>query len=117
MKSRNIWFAEKDNYHAGDAPRFLGQHRVNIHGELPVDYFLRLFSESLLKHTVFHSNLYVVHHRRKILRLTVPDVKGFLEISLAMTYITCSWILQFWSTKTSLRLGIVTNVMSVDQSF
>lgn len=56
-KNRTIWLANKDNDHNCKPPKFLGEHKVNVHGEFPIEYFLALFPESLMEHIVFQTNL------------------------------------------------------------
>ncbi|KAL3247117.1 hypothetical protein MRX96_057231 [Rhipicephalus microplus] len=59
MVSKNSapWIADKDNDWAGKSPDFLRKHKVNVHGVLPIDYFLAVFPEWLLEHIVFQKNL------------------------------------------------------------
>ncbi|KAM7310521.1 piggyBac transposable element-derived protein 3 [Ixodes scapularis] len=112
---RVIWFHNKDNDHAGEPPEFTGQHRVNIHGDHPIDYFLGLFPESLLEHIVFQTNLYAVQNGKETLRLTVPELKVFLGICLVMTYIKYPRIRHYWSKESGLRMGVIADAMYVNR--
>lgn len=112
---RAIWFCGKDDDHAGEPPEFTGQHRVNIHRDHPIDYFLGLFPESLLEQIVFQTNLYAVQKGKETLRLTVPELKVFLGICLVMTYIKYPRIRHYWSKETDLRMGVVADAMSVNR--
>ncbi|KAH9364819.1 hypothetical protein HPB48_020959 [Haemaphysalis longicornis] len=44
-KDSTAWIADKDNDCAGKPTDFLGEHKVNVPGALPIDYFLAVFPE------------------------------------------------------------------------
>ncbi|XP_037576721.1 piggyBac transposable element-derived protein 3 [Dermacentor silvarum] len=114
-KDITAWIADKDNDYAGKPPDFLGEHRVNVHGALPIDYFLAVFPDSLLEHIVFQTNLYAVQKGKENLRLTLPELKVFLGMCLVMTYIKYPRIRNYWSTESGLRMDIVANSMPVNR--
>lgn len=114
-KNSTPWIADKDNDWAGKAPDFLGKHKVNVHGALPIDYFLALFPESLLEHIVLQTNLYAVQKGKENLRLTLPELKVFLGICLVMTYIRYPRIRNYWSTESGLRMDLVADSMPVNR--
>lgn len=114
-KDITAWIADKDNDYAGKPPDFLGGHRVNVHGALPIDYFLAVFPESLLEHIVFQTNLYAVQKGKENLRLTLPELKVFLGMCLVMTYIKYPRIRNYWSTESGLRMDIVADSMPVNR--
>nr|XP_050037959.1 piggyBac transposable element-derived protein 2-like [Dermacentor andersoni] len=110
-----VWIADKDNDYAAKPPDFLGEHRVNVHGTLPIDYFLAEFPDSLLEHIVFQTNLYAVQKGKDNLRFTLPELKVFLGMCLVMTYIKYPRIRNYWSTESGLRMDIVAGSMPVNR--
>nr|XP_050025154.1 piggyBac transposable element-derived protein 4-like [Dermacentor andersoni] len=110
-----VWIADKDNDYAGKPPDFLGEHRVNVHGTHPIDYFLAKFPDSLLEHIVFQTNLYAVQKRKDNLWFTLPELKVFLGMCLVMTYINYPRIRNYWSTESGLRMDVVADSMPVNR--
>ncbi|KAH8036620.1 hypothetical protein HPB51_002674 [Rhipicephalus microplus] len=113
-KNSTPCIADIDTDWAGKAPDYLGKHKANEHGALHIDHFLALFPESLLEHIVCQTNLYAVQKGTENLLLTLPELKVFLGISLAMTYITYPRIRNYWSTGSGLRMDLVTDSIPVN---
>ncbi|KAK5598513.1 hypothetical protein CRENBAI_009313 [Crenichthys baileyi] len=65
QKSRNIWI-NKDNDFGRELPPFLGEWKVNVEGEEPMDFFMRLFPEDLISEIVQNTNLYALQKEKEI---------------------------------------------------
>jgi hypothetical protein len=110
-----LWFSEKDNPHSGGVPEFLGTHKVNFQGEVPLDYFLSLFPNDLLEKITFETNLYALQKGKENVALTIPELKIYLGVVIVMTYIKYPRIRQYWSTETGLRMDLIANSISINR--
>lgn len=110
-----IWFSEKDNPYLGGVPEFLGTHKVNFQGEVPLDYFLNLFPNDLLEKITYQTNLYALQKGKENLALTIPELKIFLGVALVMSYIKYPRIRQYWSSEAGLRMDLIADSISVNR--
>ncbi|XP_039290397.1 piggyBac transposable element-derived protein 3 [Nilaparvata lugens] len=110
-----IWFSEKDNSHSVGVPEFLGSHKVNFVGDVPLDYFLKLFSIDLLEEITFQTNLYALQKGKENLALSISELKIFLGVALVMSYIKYPRIRQYWSQQAGLRMDLIADAISVNR--
>lgn len=113
------WNAGKENSfysnNKNEPPPFLGQSSVNISGETPFDYFTFFFTEDLMNTIVYQTNKYAIEKGKDSLKLTNKELKVFLGINLAMTYIHYPRLRMYWSSVSSLRCSFIADAMTVNR--
>ncbi|XP_041834127.1 piggyBac transposable element-derived protein 3-like [Melanotaenia boesemani] len=113
-KRKYVW-KHKDAPWEGRWPAFSGEWTVNVHATEPVEFFMHLFPEELIEHIVLHTNLYALQKGKENLALTNPELKTFLGINLAISYIRYPKTRMYWSSEQGLRCDMIANAMSVNR--
>ena len=117
MKCANqqrTWFQEKDNaYAAGNPPPFLGQNMINIDGDTPYSFFIKLFTEDIFQMIAYETNLYAIQSGKENLSVSVGEIKQFFAINMMMTYIKYPAYRMYWSSTPGLRFEMIADAMSL----
>lgn len=109
------WFSGRDNALPNNWSQFSGRFQVNVQAESPLDMFMYLFPQDLLADIVYQTNLYACQNGKDNLRLSVEELKVFLGIVIAMTYIRYPRIRHYWSSENGLRMSLIADAMSVNR--
>lgn len=111
----SIWYSGKENSLYGNEPVFKGRWNSNIKGGMPLDYFLEMFPNDLMKMIVFETINYAVYKGKDSFCLTVPELKVFLGINLAMSYLRYSRTNLYWSSAHGTRIPLIADAMSYNR--
>lgn len=112
------WIEGKDNSHACNIPKFIGEQHVNLalSGTEPLDIFGHLFPDSLMEGIVFQTNLYALQQDiSNPLNFTKGELMVFLGINIVMTYICYPRVRMYWSSQPGLRCNFFADKMSVNR--
>ncbi|CAM1306240.1 Uncharacterised protein r2_g1597 [Pycnogonum litorale] len=110
----SIWYV-KDNDFAQNPPIYIGNLKVKVLANSPIEMFTSLFPETLIKDICYQTNLYAMQQGKEGFNLTPPELKIFLGINIVMTYIKYARIRQYWSSQRSIRLPLIADHMSVNR--
>lgn len=81
----------------------------------PIDVFLCLFPESLLKKFVFETNLYATQNGKPYKPTTLEEIKVFFGVNLLMGFTKKSSYKDYWSSKLELRDQFISSCLSRDR--
>ena len=110
-----LWREVRDENTALDTPIFLGNQELSFtEDQSPIEIFRFFFSDDLIEHIVFQTNLYNTQKSpRKSLDLNTDEFEKFLGILLAMSMVKLSNSRLYWSSK--LNCPLVSEAMSRDR--
>lgn len=86
--------------------------------ETPTDIFLHLFSEDMINHIVFQTNLYAIQKNgggNNFIPTTNDEIKKFLGVNMIMGIKQMPSYRDYWSSREDLRDTFISQVMTRDR--
>ena len=110
-----LWYAGKDNNYTNNIPQFLGNYAINIDGEEPYDFFIKIFTEEIFQFILTEANRFAFQNGKMTFKLAMNELKTFLGINIMMTFIKYPQVRMYWSSIEALRMNMIAKSMSVNR--
>lgn len=106
------WISGKDNDFCENPPPFLGDNNMSYECKTPFEFFMKIFPEKLFMKIAMESNIYAANNNRSNFKLTVNELKTYLGLNIAMTYLRYPQLRIYWSSVEGIKIPFIADNMT-----